>query len=179
MDLPDRRVWVGEFVFLEKGFKGDPLHSMKDRKGAMKYAWVAGYDLDANEDLAGGPSPLPAAILSVRQKVQGIAFLEGHILLSMSYGRKDHSTLAVYKIHPGGKENPHDSAQVRGKAVPVWFLDGLNKIGQDIDFPPMSEGITAVKGRLGVIFESGAEKYKTAGHVPLNNIILLDPFSGK
>ena len=63
--------------------------------------------------------------------------------------------------------------------VPLWFLDGKNKVGKEIDYPPMSEGITAVGKRLAVICESGAEKFQKDGHGPLDNIMFLAPIDGK
>lgn len=73
----DKRVWVGEFVSVEDHAPGDEDHYLKDRNGTRKYAWAVGYALDANDDLAGGKRPAPAAGLSVRQKVQGMAFTAG------------------------------------------------------------------------------------------------------
>ena len=40
--------------------------------------------------------PPPGAVISVRQEVQGVAFVGDSILLSVSYGRKNNSTLAAY-----------------------------------------------------------------------------------
>jgi hypothetical protein len=171
----NKRLWVGEFV-LEDEVKPRHPHHLKDRNGTGKYAWVAGYDLNANDDLmpaGGGRREVPSAIFSVRQKVQGIAFLDGRIILSVSYGRQNDSTLAVYK-NPlvGDRDKPHHSVSVGGHTVPVWFLDGKNRV-REIDYPPMSEGIAAVGKQLGVVCESGAKKYQKGGREPLDNIVFL------
>ncbi|HEV7402262.1 MAG TPA: hypothetical protein VGO11_05015 [Chthoniobacteraceae bacterium] len=175
----DQRVWVAEFVSLEDGIAGNPEHYLKDRNGTHKSAWAAGYALDANEDLvglAGGKRPVPAAILSIRQKVQGMAFLDGRIILSTSYGRTADSTLAAY-TDPLQNEltNPHATTKVGSATVPLWFLDGQNRQWEIDNYPPMSEGITAYGKRLGVICESGAEEYQKGGRGPLDTVIFLTP----
>jgi hypothetical protein len=181
----DKRVWVGEFVLRERGRMGDPAHEQTDRKSTKKYAWVAGYALDGNENVigaAGGKAPPPAAVLSVRQKVQGMAFLGDHIFLSMSFDRKDDSTLAVYKNPlPGELSSPHRMVKPKagGKEVPLWFLDGLNRVGDDLDLPPMCEGITAYGDSLALVFESGAEKYQEGGRGPIDTVVFLKPPGGK
>jgi hypothetical protein len=144
---------------------------LKDRKGTDKYAWASGYDLDANDNLVGGRDAVPAAVLSIRQKVQGMAFLGKQVILSVSYGRPNNSILAVY-ANPLLREKPHRTVKVGGKTVPLWFLDGKNRVRQ-VDYPPMSEGIVAVGKRLGVICESGAEKYQKGGRGPLDSVIFL------
>jgi hypothetical protein len=179
----DKRVWVGEFVSVADNVKGDPTHHLKDRNGSDKYAWVAGYALDANDDLAGaegGRRAPPAAILSVRQKVQGMAFQGGQIVLSISYGRKAASTLADYAdpLRDGLKE-PHATVKVGDAAVPVWFLDGKNRQWDIDDFPPMTEGIAGYGKRLAVICESGAEEYQEGGRGPLDCVVYLTPTAGR
>jgi hypothetical protein len=164
----DHQLWVGEFV-LDDEIKGRPPHYQRDRNGADKYAWITGYSLDADDNL----KPTPTAVLSIRQKVQGLAVSEDHIVLSISYGRDNKSTLAVYQ-NPWTAERatPHRTVRVDDATVPLWFLDGRNRI-RDIEYPPMSEGIAFVKDRLAVITESGAAKYQKGGKAPLDNVIFL------
>lgn len=176
----DKQVWVGEFVSREHDFEGSPAHKLKDRNGVQKYAWIAGYALDGDDDLkgtAGDKHPPPAAVLSVRQKVQGMAFLGDSILLSMSYGRKNNSTLAAY-TNPL-QEKRHGKVEVGSKTVPVWFLDGQNNEWERDDYPPMSEGITAYGKRFGLIFESGAEKYEEDSRGSIDTILFFKPPAGK
>ncbi|HEX5476960.1 MAG TPA: hypothetical protein VFX09_03815 [Burkholderiales bacterium] len=170
----DKRVWVGEFV-LESKAKGGERHHLHDRSGADQYAWISGYDLDENENIAGlanNPAPPPAAILSVREKVQGLAFLDGHAILSISYGRKNKSTLAVYADPLKAKDPPHTTVTLAGQSVPVWFLDAKNLV-RDITLPPMTEGITPLDHQLGMLFESGAAKYQNGGLGPLDTLVFI------
>jgi hypothetical protein len=128
----DRRLWVGEFV-LDGKVKPKHPHHLKDRTGADKHAWVAGYRLDANDDpvrVKGRKGVAPDAVLCVRQKVQGLAFLGGHVILSVSHGRRNDSTLAVYRDPlRKGNSKPHAVVKVcGGRAAPLWFLDGKNRV---------------------------------------------------
>ncbi|HUQ70521.1 MAG TPA: hypothetical protein VM165_13400, partial [Planctomycetaceae bacterium] len=94
-------------------------------------------------------------MLRIRQKVQGMAVDDEHIVLSISYGRDNMSTLAVYE-NPWKIEraSPHRTMKVGRSTVPLWFLDGQNRV-KEVGYAPMSEGITLVNDRLAVITESG------------------------
>ncbi|HUQ68660.1 MAG TPA: hypothetical protein VM165_04000 [Planctomycetaceae bacterium] len=171
----EQLLWVGEFV-LDDEIKGRPAHHLRDRNGADKYAWITGYRLGADDDLvipAGNTEPVPAAVLSIRQKAEGMAVDDEHIVLSISYGRDNKSTLAVYE-NPWKTEraSPHRTVKVARSTVPLWFLDGQNRI-KEVDYAPMSEGIALVNDRLAVMTESGAAKYQKGGKTPVDNIIYL------
>lgn len=103
--------------------------------------------------------------------------MNDHVILSVSYGRKNDSTLAVYSDPiRGEKAKPHTVVKERGgHGVPLWFLDGRNRV-KEIKYPPMSEGITPFGKQLAVIGESGAAKYQEGGRGPLDSIIFLTPF---
>lgn len=156
-------LFVGEFA---NGISHptDRSHHVTDRRGIKKTAWVCGY--------SNGPSQNPTCVLSIRRRVQGMHVTDRHIFLSLSYGRKNRSTIVVYR-------NPlHDDAHTKttlpdGTQVPLWFLDGENYLAE-IDFPPMAEGITMIGDRLAVLSESGADKYLKNGKGPLDSILLLD-----
>jgi hypothetical protein len=160
-------LWVGEFV-LDKDPKANPAHHLKDRDGQPRDAWVSGYVLDEQDDAkakglaANDPLP-PDFVLAVRSKVQGIAFLRNQVCLSISYGRNNPS-----------KGRPHQMVKMQnGTIVPVWFLDGKNRI-KEIAYPPMSEGIVPCKNGFAVICESGAKKYrKGAKHEPLDYVVRI------
>jgi hypothetical protein len=159
----DELLLVGEFAY-GRDYPTDSSHHLKDRKGVRKYAWVCGYRLA--ESLG-----KPHCVLSVRQRVQGMCVWKNRVFLSVSYGRRNRSRIVVYR-NPIG-EPAHRQVKVKGETVPLWFLDGENFLGE-IDFPPMSEGIAMINGRLAVLSESGAEKYQSGGRGPLDTILSLD-----
>lgn len=157
-------LFVGEFAYKSK-YKTKKSHHTENRNGIKHYAWVCGYSANNERNRI-------KYILSVRQKVQGICITDAYIFLSMSYGRRNRSTIAVYK-NPL-QEQPHKRITVdHGMVAPLWYLDEKNMV-KEIDFPPMSEGITMINGKLAVLSESGAEKYQAGGLGPLDHILLLD-----
>lgn len=175
----DKQVWVGEFVATtDPQYQGNSAHYLKDRNGTNKHAWIAGYALDAADNpkgATGGKAPPPTAVLSVREHVQGLAFLDDRIILSTSYGRTKDSLLAAY-ANPLRRESkkPHVMVQAGGVKVPLWFLDGKNKI-RETDFPPMSENITPYGKGLAVLCESGAAHYQKGGRSPLDSVVFFQP----
>jgi len=157
-------LFVGEFAYGKK-YRTHVSHHLKDTKGINKCAWVCGYEI--SKEFA-----VPTSILSIPQRVQGIHLTDEFVFLSISYGRKNRSTIAVYR-NPLS-DPPHKKVKLReGTFVPLWFLDGSNWL-KSIDFPPMSEGLTDIDGKLAVLSESGATKYQKGGKGPVDNIILLD-----
>jgi hypothetical protein len=159
----DDTLFVGEFVYGSR-YPTDPSHHLKDRMGVKKYAWVCGYSPD-------DPLGKPKFVLSITQRVQGMAVTRGRVFLSLSYGRRNRSTIVIYR-NPL-REAPHSKATLSdGTTVPLWFLDGKNYL-TEIDFPPMAEGITMIGARLAVLSESGATKYQRGGKGALDFILLL------
>ncbi|NNJ27082.1 hypothetical protein [Alienimonas chondri] len=184
-------LWVGEFAryaLFSKDYPTDSTHHVTDRAGVSKYAWICRSD-------PGDPTGRVTGILSVRQRVQGLCFLPptsadrngdringnasgepGEIVLSLSYGRTNDSSLVVYRDPTG--DPPHRTATLDGRDVPLWFLDERNFV-RETTFPPMSEGIAFVPAapgappRLAVLSESGAKKYQSGGRGPLDVIALL------
>lgn len=157
-------LFVGEFAHGSR-YPTKISHHMKNRDDLKHYAWVCGYDIDQENDR-------PKLILSIRQNVQGIYLTDDYIFLSISYGRRNRSVIAVYN-NPL-RTQPHTKVTFgKGEKVPLWYLDGKNLI-KEIDFPPMSEGITLINGKLAVLSESGAQKYQNGGKGPLDYLILID-----
>ena len=157
-------LFVGEFAY-GRSYPTTPSHHLVDRKGVKKYAWVCGYSA---EGLLGQPK----FIISVRQRVQGMYVTDKRIFLSLSYGRRNRSTIVIYK-NPL-RETPHARANLSdGTVVPLWYLDGKNYL-TEIDLPPMAEGITMVGDKLAVLSESGANKFQRQGLGPLDYILFLD-----
>lgn len=161
-------LWVGDFYY-GKSYPTDEYRHMENRKGKMYYAWSVGYALDESAENEIGETrwhsgmeyATPDVILSIDQKIQGMAVVDNsYIALSQSYGRGNDSKVLLYQNVLS--TDPHTTVTLNGTSVPLWFLDGKVE-ERDFDAPPMAEGFAAYNGRLYLLFESGAEKYRLDG----------------
>ena len=161
-------LWVGDFYILgNASYATDQSHHMTSRTGAEHGAWCVGYRL-TDETESGfrpdsrGPSGemVPDVILSIDQKIQGVAVVGPVIALSQSYGRTNDSKILLYE-NPLDTE-PHRTVELDGREVPLWFLDGA--LDTDLRIaPPMSQGLAEYNGQLLILFESGAACYREDG----------------
>ena len=163
------RLWVGEFVWQDSPYHSAPLHHTRTPAGQTHYAWICGYETSS---LGIGKYQPPHYILSVRQKVQGIQWSEQYVFLSISWGRRNDSVLAVYRNPLRDPPQKH-IAWDNGRTTPLWYLDETNLISETL-LPPLAEGITMVNGKLAILFESGARKFQIGGKAPLDQLLLLD-----
>lgn len=168
-------LWVGEFARFN--FNTEPSHHMRNRENIEHSAWVAGYRLtdedliDTSRTVEKTNAAIPDLLLSITDEIQGMAFVDGHIQLSQSYGRTVESSLLTYRLSLD--ESPHAYTDRFGNdPVPIWFLDGLNKV-HTVVMPPMSEGIVEHNGRLYILFESGAETYRDSFY-PVDRVYVAD-----
>ena len=164
-------LWVGDFQY-GTAYPTQDFQKMKNRQGTWYYAWMVGYALDEtteNElepsvmaEVEGQAYAIPDYILSMTERIQGMAYLPevGQIALSQSYGRTNASTLLFYEDPLGGE--PHTIFELGDIKIPVWFLD-KKLANKEMPAIPMSEGIANVGGKLYVLFESGADKYRLGG----------------
>ena len=56
--------------------------------------------------------------------------------------------------------------------IKLWYLDG-ESLKKDVTIPSMSEEITIKNGRVYILFESGAKKYKIYNRKQLKNVYSL------
>ena len=158
------KVWAGEFA-LEGKYPTHPNHHLVARDGNPRHGWVCGYDPAKG-------FTTPGQLLSIPDRAQGMAATDDFIFLSLSYGRRYRSSIEIFR-NPLALP-PHQTVQTsQGDEVPLWFLDGKNHV-RSIDLPPMAENIVLIDGKLAVLFESGAKKFRWFGKKPLDHILLLD-----
>lgn len=159
-------LWVGDFQY-GTSYPTDEYRHMTNREGKTYKAWSVGYELtDATENeikaeaMVKDSYATPDIILSITERIQGMAVSDGKIVLSQSYGRNNKSTLFFYD-NPIGTQ-PHTFVKLNSKMVSVFFLDG--KLGcEKVQAPPMTEGLAYADGKLYILFESGADKYANGG----------------
>ncbi len=162
----DGYLWVGDFQY-GTSYPTDEYRHMTNREGKKYLAWSVGYELDEStengikaEAMVKDSYATPDVVLSITERIQGMAVSENKIILSQSYGRTNKSTLYLYD-NPIGDE-PHRTVDINGVDVPVYFLDAKLPCTA-VTAPPMSEGLAARNGELYILFESGADKYANGG----------------
>lgn len=158
------KIWAGEFA-LDGKYPTDPTHDLVARDGQLRHGWICGYDPAKG-------FATPEQILSIPDRAQGMAATDDFIFLSRSYGRGHRSSIEIFR-NPLGHP-PHQTVKTsQGDEVPLWFLDGKNHV-RSIDLPPMAENVALINGKLTVLFESGAKKFRWFGKNPLDHILLLN-----
>ena len=171
-------LWVGDFQY-GTSYTTDEYRHMTNREGKLYKAWSVGYELDENtengikaEAMVKDSYATPDVVLSITERIQGMAMSENKIVLSQSYGRTNKSTLFIYDNPIEGK--PHSAVRLNGKMVPVYFLDGKLNC-QKLQSPPMSEGLAYADGKLYILFESAADKYANGGGKdPTENVWVME-----
>ncbi|NOU74898.1 hypothetical protein GC098_26510 [Paenibacillus sp. LMG 31458] len=171
----DGVLWIGEFA-QGTDYPTDKSHYMTNRDDKEHRAWAVGYKLDAETDLPvakeqGATPAVPDYIMSLPGSIQGMFVTKDGIWLSQSSGRNNASTLHCF-VNSMTVDKPHTTVSVRGKDVPVWFLDSKS-LKSKMEAPPMSEGLFETNGQLYILFESGATKYKTSSSYALDRIQIL------
>ncbi|OXM87280.1 lamin tail domain-containing protein [Paenibacillus rigui] len=172
-------LWVGEY-YEEPGYPTDSSHKLMNRDQEMYGAWLAGYKLD---DVSDRPAPdhpsvndalVPDYILSIPGNIQGVDVLDDQIILTQSFTRAKGSSLVRYKQPLG--QVPDTTVSLGQYPVPVWFLDSQSRIESngELAAPPMAEGVVDREGKLYVLFESGANAYRTTALQPLDRVQVLD-----
>lgn len=97
----------------------------------------------------------PLAVLSIPEKVQGIAITPGgNLVLSTSYGLAP----SYFHIYDGQKITADGTFVAPNFEAPLYCLDGRNFM-RDIVAPPMSEGIILHDGRIYATDEAASNKY--------------------
>ena len=152
------RLYVAEF-YEEDDYPVNPDHSFP---GNDNKAWSVGYELPIEPEEYDGSEKAPDIILSIPEKVQGMAVTSGgNIIFSTSYGRFYDSTLHIYKPldewTQGGKV-------VDGEAVHLCVADDGSLVSK-VKMPTLMEGIDVNGDTLYAVFESGATAYADAKEI--------------
>ena len=148
----DTYLYVGEF---HDGGQYITEHPYETKDG-LYHAIISRYKLDNLEQ--------PDKIYSVRDKVQGICFAEGKIVLSTSYGLND----SVYYIY---NEADCIKSEHTLDGAPVYYINNLQK---EFNGPAMAEGLDFYNGKVITMSESASNKYIFGKFFFANKIITLD-----
>ena len=129
----DEYLYVGEFNYADKYICENIIGDYK--------AICTKYSLD---DLT-----TPVAIYSIRDKVQGIAFVDGYVVMSTSYGVAD----SVYYIY--NEADAFDSGETLD-GTKVYYLEECIK---EFKGPAMGEDLDVYNGKIMTLTESASDKY--------------------
>lgn len=155
-------IYVGEF---HDGENYITDHPYTDPDEGEHYAIVSRYD--PNEFVPrddGEMTAIPDRIYSIRNKVQGICFAEGKVVMSTSYGLTD----SVYYVYD--EANAIDSGKTLD-GVPVYFLGECQR---EISGPAMAEGLEYYEGKVITLTESASDKYIFGKFFFAEKIVALD-----
>lgn len=156
----DGILWTGNFYIKGTYDLGSKFNFTTSVDGKAYGGYAAAYRLDKNdarlvEDESLGYAK-PDYVLATPDKVQGLAYDNGKVVLSISYGRKNDSYVYVYKSF---LENTGNTVKVDGVEYKFDVLGSKNLL-KSYRAIPMSEGITVdADGKFLLLFESAAIKY--------------------
>lgn len=154
-------LWVGNFYHPEADYGLPPEMNYTTSSADGEYGcYILGYTLEPGGILEAGSGldyPLPDYVLAAPDKIQGLAYSQGQLMLSQSYGRKNNSQLLLYRLDL--TEARDTELTIGGTAVPAYILDSRRQSAR-ITAMPMTEGLClAPGGTVLVLFESGASRY--------------------
>ena len=161
----DNYLWIGEF-YKEGDYETSKTHRLKTRSGEENPSLIYGYQID--ESMAYGLyENSPNKIISVRGECQGITVTnDGKFVMSCSYSIKD-STIYYYTNILS--EEKHGTFVLGKKMVDLWYLDN-DALISEMNAPSMSEELVFDNGRIYILFESSAKKYKIFNRKQLKNV---------
>jgi len=157
------KLWAGTFYLkgsYDTGKYFDAL--LPNGDGGVYGGYAAMFAVDEGGRLVPAEGELyavPELILSTPDKVQGFAYRDGKIALSISYGRNNNSKLDFFEIDP---EDAESTVTADGKTYPLITLNSKNRT-KAVTAMGMTEGLAlSTHGDLLILFESGAQKYSNA-----------------
>ena len=149
----ENRIWVAEF-YHEPKYPTPESHKMTTAAGEYQQALAVAYEFSDGEASVFGIDPQPTIGYSLPDKVQGMAFENGYVYLSSSYG----VSFSHIWEYDRSKAAYQTDLSVQGVSIPVYALDSAART-KDMKIAPMSEEIVFVEGRYYTMCESASEKY--------------------
>lgn len=164
LSYDDGILWVGNFYHPDGDYNLSPeMNYTTATADGESGCYILGFDMSAGpESLAiaeGEDYPIPDHVLVAPDKVQGMVYSGGTVLLSQSYGRKNNSSLLQYALDLNAAEDT--KIDLAGHKLPAYILDS-GRLIKSITAMPMTEALcTAPDGNTLVLFESGALQYSS------------------
>lgn len=153
MNIEENQLLAGNFYF-PNDYETPDNHHITTPDGTENPAVMYAFPQDPQEP--GQFSSVPDSVYSIPGMVQGTCRTsDGKLVLSTSYGIAP-SHLLVYDVNLG---EPDGTFTINaGDDVALYCLDSRN-LADDIEGPPMQEGIESHDGRVFTTDESASNKY--------------------
>ena len=157
----DGILWAGNF-YLEGSYDLGKLFNFKtgNADGTQYGGYAAAFEVDKTtkrltvDSEAGYARPFH--VIATPDKVQGFAYKDGKVALSISYGRNNNSTLGFYNVNLNASKT---TITADGITYPLTILDSTNRV-KNVTTMCMTEGVTlTADGKLLILYESAAQKY--------------------
>ena len=149
----DGSLTVGEF-YRDPNYLTPDSHKFTTPAGDYHQALAVTYVASDGPDAVFGLNPVPAEAYTLPDLTQGMAFYDGKLWLSTSYGMAvsniyayEQSALQPFRTLPSGDGE-----------IPLYALDSAALSGH-YRFPPMSEEIEFVDGKMYTMCESASNLY--------------------
>lgn len=155
-------LWVGEFYNDDK----DSNKVNESHYYGKNHSLACGYNLPLNVDYSANEKLAPDIVLSIPDKVQGMATTpDGKVIFSSSYGRRNDSTLYVFEPFKNWEST---TITIFGKENIPLYVSSKDSTVCKIKMPTLMEGIDYHNDKLYIIFESGAIEYSNAKKIIKN-----------
>ena len=152
--VEDNRLFVGEYYHKLK-YNTDESHHRITPNGDENHAIVTVFTSD--DTLILGVNEVPEMALSVTDRIQGMCFVEGNVVMAASSVFQG-SQLYVYDWEKAMSEQ-EDVMKIGVYDVPLCYLDAGTLL-DCVEILPKSEGITVHDDKLYMIFESASERFR-------------------
>ncbi len=147
----DGLLTVGEF-YREPQYPTPESHKYTTPAGDYEQALAVSYRLDETAPL--GLDPAPVCAYTLPDQAQGMAVQGSRITVSTSWGAS-FSRMLTYETEGLA---PFGAIEAEGREVPLYALDSASQVSED-KYPPMSEEIEWVDGKLYTMCESASNAY--------------------
>lgn len=155
MNIENDELYVGNFYHPEAYETPEEHHiaTLDGQEGGMNQAVM--YVYGSNQWFQYGFSSSPVRAYSIPDRVQGVcATADEKLIFSTSYGLAS-SHILTYDTE--GMQ-PDDCFSTSSGDIPLFILDSRTQI-ENLEAPPMTEGIETHEGRIFICDESATNKY--------------------
>lgn len=146
----ENKIVIGEF-YSDPKYPTHDSHKLTTPCGDNHGAFAVEFELDASYTY--GINPTPLKLYSMREKVQGMAFMGGKIFLSTSQ-----SFAPSYIYEYNASDLPSATYQILGHSVPFYYIEST-ALTKTYKCLPMAEELVIRNGKIYIMSEFACNKY--------------------